>query len=96
MNPRREHSVIEKEAIEALQLAIDKSFQRLLETAKTQWKRSFAGKDPSDACVRVRIDPEKEQRGMQDSGFTSVQKSSATAQNRRLRLVRFPHSLLTN
>ncbi len=57
MNPRRDHGAIEKQAIEGLQAAIDKSYRRLIRAAKDQWERSFAVKDPSDVCVNVRVAP---------------------------------------
>jgi hypothetical protein len=31
------------------------NYPRLFETAKKHWERHFAGKDPSDACVSVRV-----------------------------------------
>ena len=55
MNRVRDHSLVEKQAIKGLQDAIDKNYRRLFKAAKTQWERSFAGKDPSDACVIVRV-----------------------------------------
>jgi hypothetical protein len=41
--------------IDGLRQALDMNYSRLLETAKQQWERNFAGKDPSDACVSVRV-----------------------------------------
>jgi len=41
--------------IRALRHALDSNYSRLLETAQQQWDRNFAGKDPSDACVSVRV-----------------------------------------
>jgi hypothetical protein len=38
-----------------LHRAIDNNFKRLVENARVQWERNFAGKDPSDACVTVRV-----------------------------------------
>ena len=35
--------------------ALDNNFQRIRETARKEWERRFAGNDPSDACVSVRI-----------------------------------------
>ena len=35
--------------------ALDVTYARLLETANQQWERNFEGKDPSDACVSVRV-----------------------------------------
>jgi hypothetical protein len=43
------------EMIEGLERALDKSWRRLRETARAQWEHQFAGNDPSDACVSVRI-----------------------------------------
>jgi len=41
--------------ISGLRQALDLNYGRVLATASAQWDRNFAGKDPSDACVRVRI-----------------------------------------
>ena len=43
--------------IEALRKALEKNYSRILQAAGTEWERRFAGKDPSDACVTVRIAP---------------------------------------
>ena len=47
--------MIKLEVVEGLRRALDKNFRRLLDSAKKDWERLFAGKDPSDACVSVRI-----------------------------------------
>ncbi len=31
------------------------NYPKLFETAKKHWERNYAGKDPSDACVSVRV-----------------------------------------
>jgi hypothetical protein len=41
--------------IDGLRQALNMTQARLLETARHDWERHFAGKDPSDACVSVRI-----------------------------------------
>jgi hypothetical protein len=41
--------------IDGLRQALDLNHARLLATAKLQWEHDFAGKDPSDACVSVRV-----------------------------------------
>ena len=41
--------------IAGLRQALDMNYARLLETAKQDWERHFDGKDPSDACVSVRV-----------------------------------------
>ena len=46
------------ELIEGLQRALDRKYRDLLKTARTDWERLFGGKDPSDACVSVRIHDE--------------------------------------
>jgi hypothetical protein len=35
--------------------AVQKKYGRLIRTARKDWERRFAGADPSDACVTVRI-----------------------------------------
>jgi hypothetical protein len=47
--------VLKIEIAEGLQRALDKNFQRVRENARRQWEGRFAGSDPSDACVSVRI-----------------------------------------
>jgi hypothetical protein len=41
--------------IAGLRHALDMNYARALDAARREWERSFAGKDPSDACVSVRI-----------------------------------------
>jgi hypothetical protein len=41
--------------ITGLREALDMNYARVLATARAQWERSFEGKDPSDACVTMRI-----------------------------------------
>jgi hypothetical protein len=48
--------------IDELRQALDMKYARLLETAKQEWTRNFAGNDPSDACVSVRITSGDSQR----------------------------------
>ena len=35
--------------------SLNKSYGRVFSAAQAQWEQKFAGKEPSDACVRVRI-----------------------------------------
>jgi hypothetical protein len=44
-----------RDAIDGLRQPLDLAYARLRETAKNEWERNFAGKDPSDACVSVRV-----------------------------------------
>ena len=41
--------------ITGLRHALDMNYARVLASARTQWERNFEGRDPSDACVSVRI-----------------------------------------
>jgi len=41
--------------ITGLRHALDVSYARVLKAANEQWEQHFAGSDPSDACVSVRI-----------------------------------------
>jgi hypothetical protein len=43
------------ELVGALRKSLDNKYGQVLRAAHGQWERSFAGKDPSDACVTVRI-----------------------------------------
>jgi hypothetical protein len=38
-----------------LQYALDQNYRQILERARSEWERKFAGSAPSDACVSVRI-----------------------------------------
>jgi hypothetical protein len=41
--------------ISGLRQALDLNHNRMLTVARREWERRYAGKDPSDACVTVRI-----------------------------------------
>ena len=43
------------ETLAGLERALDASYRRFVSSAAEKWERSFGGKDPSDACVTVRI-----------------------------------------
>jgi hypothetical protein len=49
--------------VAGLERALDKSYTRMRERAKAAWARHDAGKDPSDACVSVRVTPAAESSG---------------------------------
>ena len=46
------------ELVIGLRSALDRSYGRVIRAASAEWDRRFAGKDPSDACVSVRISGE--------------------------------------
>ena len=50
--------------ISGLRHALDLNYARVLATAEDRWNRNFAGKDPSDACVSVRISSGKPLAGI--------------------------------
>ena len=43
--------------IHRMRQSLNINYPKLFEVAKKHWERSFAGKDPSDACVSVRVSP---------------------------------------
>jgi hypothetical protein len=50
--------------IAGLRQALDLNYARVLAMAQTHWEQDFAGKDPSDACVTVRISSGKPLAGI--------------------------------
>jgi hypothetical protein len=56
------HDAENRRLINALRKALDSNYSRLRETARQQWERNFSGKDPSDACVSVRVTSGDSQR----------------------------------
>jgi hypothetical protein len=49
--------------ISGLRHALDVNYERVLATAQARWEENF-GKDPSDACVSVRISSGKPMAGV--------------------------------
>jgi hypothetical protein len=50
--------------ITGLRRALDVNYARVLATAQIRWEQNFAGKDPSDSCVSVRINSGKPLAGI--------------------------------
>jgi hypothetical protein len=48
----------DRQLINGLQHTLHANYGRLLQAAKKEWESKFAGNDPSDACVTVRITAE--------------------------------------
>ena len=44
-----------RELVIGLRSALDRNYSRIVRAASAEWDRRFAGKDPSDACVSVKI-----------------------------------------
>ena len=63
--------------IAGLRHALDMNYARVLATAKTQWEHNFEGKDPSDACVSVRISSGKQLAGILKKPAASFLQASA-------------------
>ena len=49
-----EHELEKAEILAHFRHALDQSYRRLCEAARSDWERLF-GKDPADACVTVRV-----------------------------------------
>jgi hypothetical protein len=65
------------ELLEGFQHALDRQCRRFVEFARADWERLFAGKDPSDACVSVRIRTVvAKTRGVPACGFLKRRKKS--------------------
>jgi hypothetical protein len=89
-----EAAVTKIEVVEGFQRALDRQYQQLRESARTSWERLFAGNDPSDACVSVRIHPaieSKQPRTLPGSGFLKTQKPVKTHTDGKRSLPRFAH-----
>jgi hypothetical protein len=54
-SPLSDNIIDSRRLIAGLREALDLNYARVLATASAHWDRHFAGKDPSDACVTVRI-----------------------------------------
>ena len=90
-----EAAVTKIELIEGLQAAIDRKYRRLLQAARADWERLFAGNELSNACVSVRVTGEEIQqprtRAIPGSGFLKSRKPSATKERTKRSLPRFAH-----
>lgn len=66
--------ILKIEIAEGFQRAFEKNFQRLRENAWREWESRFAGTDPSDACVSVRISAARDARlaVLPASGFLAL------------------------
>ena len=79
--------MIKFEMIEGFRHALDRNYRRLLKTARADWERLFAGKDPSDACASVRVtvgETEPQTGSVRGSGFLKARKPSHAKQRRSL------------
>jgi hypothetical protein len=73
-----EAEMLKLETIEGLQRAIDYRYRHLFESARREWELNFAGKDPSDACVRIRVTRIKKTQTMPGSVTKRTKSSHGT------------------
>ena len=52
-------SDLSRQIAEGMLRAIKKNYGRLIATARKEWERKYAGSDPGDSCVTVRINTGK-------------------------------------
>jgi len=62
-----EHELEKAEILACFRHALDQSYRRLFDAARSDWERLF-GKDPADACVTVRV-TDTESSAVRGSGF---------------------------
>jgi hypothetical protein len=86
--PEFEKQAVRFETIESIKQALDRSYQRMRDTAHRQWQRHFLHTfDPADACVTVRINNVRV-RAIRGSGFL---KAGKIATRKTFRTPRFAH-----
>jgi hypothetical protein len=66
--------------ISGLKHALDMNYARVMEIARNEWEHTYAGKDPSDACVSVRISSGK--KALPCGGILKKPRSSLLHGNR--------------
>jgi hypothetical protein len=62
--PLSDNFIDSRRLITGLKHALDVNYARVLAAAQTRWESAFAGNDPSDACVRVRVTSGKPSAGV--------------------------------
>ena len=73
----------DRQLINGLQHTLHANYDRLLQAAKKEWESKFAGSDPSDACVTVRIAADAPApRQLACAGVLDKPKARALAGNR--------------
>ncbi len=50
-----QHRTTDPELTAGLRNALEAKYSRILHAARREWERNFAHRDPSNACVTVRI-----------------------------------------
>jgi len=89
-----EYLATKVELIDGLQRALDQRYRRFIQTARADWERLFAGKDPTDACASVRVSPDQPQlrpNWTRGSAFLKSRRGSRSENNSRSAMPRFAH-----
>lgn len=89
-----ECELIKFEIMMTFESALDNKFDQIIKTACDEWERRFAEKDPSDACVNVRItgvDAPLQAETARGSGFVKAPKHSQPQRKSKLSVRRFAH-----
>ncbi|MDQ2919715.1 MAG: hypothetical protein M3R10_07555 [Verrucomicrobiota bacterium] len=55
LQPRTFSHSHEADLTAPLRKALDQKYGQVVNAARKHWERNFAGKDPSDSCVSVRV-----------------------------------------
>jgi hypothetical protein len=69
--------------ISGVRQALDLNYTRMLGVAKREWERRYPGKDPSDACVSVRIRSSEPKKSSLPCGGILKKSKSLLNGNRR-------------
>jgi hypothetical protein len=67
-----DHIIDSRRLITGLRHALDVNYVKVLATAQARWESAYAGNDPSDACVSVRITSGKPTAGVLRKKATSL------------------------
>jgi hypothetical protein len=77
--PLSDHILDGRRLITGLRHALDVNYAKVLASAQAQWETAFAGNDPSDACVSVRITSGKPTAGVLRKKGVSLLHASRSA-----------------
>ncbi len=89
-----ESELIKFEIMMTFEHALDNKFSQIIKAACDEWERRFAKRDPSNACVNVRItgvDGPLQAETARGSGFVKGIKHSQLQRKSKLPVRRFAH-----
>ena len=55
LQPRTFNNSYDADLTAPLRKVLDRKYGQVMNAARKHWERNYAGKDPSDSCVRVRV-----------------------------------------